>query len=178
VFGNIDVTVAFLPYMRERKSGTIIQLGSRIVWTPEMPGISLYASSKAAVHTFSETLACEVAPFNINVLIFEPGGFRSRGTIEGGIDTSNPIPDYNDTRENMLEMRNRASEVFRGDPRKLMEFLVDVIKSEGKAEGKPLPKYLVCGPGANEGLLGKCEIMRNAVDEWRWVTKELLLDSP
>jgi hypothetical protein len=127
---------------------------------------------------FSETLACEVAPFNINVLIFEPGGFRSRGTIEGGIDTSNPIPDYNDTRENMLEMRKRASEVFRGDPRKLMEFLVDVIKSEGKAEGKPLPKYLVCGPGANEGLLGKCEIMRNAVDEWRWVTKELLLDSP
>jgi NAD(P)-dependent dehydrogenase (short-subunit alcohol dehydrogenase family) len=82
----------------------------------------LYASSKAAVHTFSETLACEVAPFNINVLIFEPGGFRSRGTIEGGIDTSNPIPDYNDTRENMLEMRNRASEIFRGDPRKLMEF--------------------------------------------------------
>lgn len=37
VLGVLDVTNAVLPYMRERKSGTIALIGSRSAWRPEIP---------------------------------------------------------------------------------------------------------------------------------------------
>lgn len=37
VFGVIDVTNAVLPHMRERRSGTIVQVGSRLAWEAERP---------------------------------------------------------------------------------------------------------------------------------------------
>lgn len=37
VFGLLDVTTAALPHMRQRKSGTIVMMGSRLGWRPEAP---------------------------------------------------------------------------------------------------------------------------------------------
>lgn len=50
VFGVINVTNAVIPQMRERRSGTIVIIGSRSGWTPAMPPVGFYAASKAAVH--------------------------------------------------------------------------------------------------------------------------------
>ncbi|EEB93264.1 hypothetical protein MPER_08107 [Moniliophthora perniciosa FA553] len=50
VFGIMDVTNAVLPYMRARKSGTIVTIGSRSVWRADTPGIGAYAASKATIH--------------------------------------------------------------------------------------------------------------------------------
>lgn len=36
-FATINVTVAFLPHMRERKSGTIVLMGSRHAWKSQFP---------------------------------------------------------------------------------------------------------------------------------------------
>ncbi|KAG1833637.1 hypothetical protein DFJ58DRAFT_822145, partial [Suillus subalutaceus] len=54
-----------LPYMRERKSGTVVIIGSRSAWRPELTwfkqrlfhGLGAYASSKAGL--MGETLAAE-----------------------------------------------------------------------------------------------------------------------
>ncbi|KIP08070.1 hypothetical protein PHLGIDRAFT_117611, partial [Phlebiopsis gigantea 11061_1 CR5-6] len=73
VFGLLDVTAAFLPYMRKRRAGTVVLIGSRSSWSPENPTTGLYASSKAAVRALGETLAAELAPFALRVLIVEPG---------------------------------------------------------------------------------------------------------
>jgi short-subunit dehydrogenase len=37
VFGLVDVTTAFLPYLREQRSGTVVLLGSRTSWASEQP---------------------------------------------------------------------------------------------------------------------------------------------
>ena len=37
VFGLLDVTSAFLPFMRKQRSGTVVLLGSRSSWSPEHP---------------------------------------------------------------------------------------------------------------------------------------------
>ena len=37
VFGLLDVTTAFLPYMRAQRAGTVVLMGSRTSWWPENP---------------------------------------------------------------------------------------------------------------------------------------------
>lgn len=47
-FGHVKVTKAFLPYMREKKSGTIVFISSRNA-DVGMVTLSAYAASKAAL---------------------------------------------------------------------------------------------------------------------------------
>lgn len=76
LFGVIIMTKAVLPYFRERRAGSIIQIssiGGRIGTVGRAP----YAAAKFGVEGFSESLAREVSPLGIRVTIVEPGGFRT-----------------------------------------------------------------------------------------------------
>lgn len=75
-FGPLFTTQAALPGMRARKSGTIINVSSVAARDP-LAACSLYAASKAALEAASESLAKELAPHNIRVLLVEPGNFRT-----------------------------------------------------------------------------------------------------
>ncbi|KAA1470145.1 NAD-P-binding protein [Dentipellis sp. KUC8613] len=74
LFAPIYLTQALLPSFRARKSGTILNVSSIASVYPG-PGFSGYCSSKAALDSVSEALAEEVAPWNIRVLIVQPGFF-------------------------------------------------------------------------------------------------------
>lgn len=76
VFGLMNVCREILPYFRERKSGTIVNvasIGGRITF----PFYSLYNSTKWAVEGFSEALQYELEQFNIRVKIIEPGPIKT-----------------------------------------------------------------------------------------------------
>ncbi|BCU55745.1 SDR family oxidoreductase [Enterobacter kobei] len=72
VLGTLALTQAFLPLMREKKAGVIINVSSSVT-TKAMPLIGLYRASKAALNAWSETLALEVKPFGIRVHVVLPG---------------------------------------------------------------------------------------------------------
>jgi len=72
VFGVMAVAQKVIPYMREQRSGTIINVTSSTAIAP-MPLVSVYAASKTAIEGFSESLAYELSIFNIRVKIVEPG---------------------------------------------------------------------------------------------------------
>ncbi|HEV7642396.1 MAG TPA: SDR family oxidoreductase [Pyrinomonadaceae bacterium] len=72
VFGVMAVVQKVIPYMREQRSGTIINVTSNTALTP-MPLVSVYAASKTAIEGFSESLAYELSLFNIRVKLVEPG---------------------------------------------------------------------------------------------------------
>jgi NAD(P)-dependent dehydrogenase (short-subunit alcohol dehydrogenase family) len=76
-FGAVALTRALLPYMRERRSGTIVQITS-VGGLITAPGFGAYCAAKHALEAISESLAAEVAPFGVRVLIVEPGAFRTR----------------------------------------------------------------------------------------------------
>jgi NAD(P)-dependent dehydrogenase (short-subunit alcohol dehydrogenase family) len=76
LFGTIIMTKAAIPWMREQRSGHIIQfssVGGRVGALGRAP----YSAAKWGVEGFSESLAKEVGPLGIKVTVVEPGGFRT-----------------------------------------------------------------------------------------------------
>ena len=76
VFGLMRMTRALIPHMRQRKSGTIIQIasmGGRLAF----PLFSIYHGTKWAVEGFTEALQFELNPFNIRLKLIEPGAIKT-----------------------------------------------------------------------------------------------------
>lgn len=71
VFGILRTTHAVLPYMRQQRSGRIINVSSVLGFLPA-PFMGLYAASKHAVEGMSESLDHEVRNFGIRVMLVEP----------------------------------------------------------------------------------------------------------
>jgi NAD(P)-dependent dehydrogenase (short-subunit alcohol dehydrogenase family) len=75
-FGPVALTQAVLPGMRARGGGAVVQISS-MGGQVTMPGVGAYCSAKFALEALSESLAAEVEPLGIRVLIVEPGAFRT-----------------------------------------------------------------------------------------------------
>ena len=54
----------------------------------------------------------------------------------------------------------------RGDAKKAVERMVDVLKSEGMAVGRTMPARMPLGPDALAGVRAKCEATLRICDEW------------
>jgi NAD(P)-dependent dehydrogenase (short-subunit alcohol dehydrogenase family) len=72
LFGLVRVTQAVLPTMRKQRSGRILNLSSG-AGIFGYPGGSAYVSTKFAVEGLSESIAYELEPFGIKVILIEPG---------------------------------------------------------------------------------------------------------
>ena len=79
LFGLIRVTQAVLPTMRKQRSGRILNLSSG-AGIFGYPGGSAYVSTKFAVEGLSESIAYELEPFGIKVILIEPGFIRTNFT--------------------------------------------------------------------------------------------------
>jgi NAD(P)-dependent dehydrogenase (short-subunit alcohol dehydrogenase family) len=71
-FGVMTANRAIVPHMRQRGSGTIVNVTSSAGIAP-MPMVAVYTASKHAIEGFSESLAYELAAFGVRVKIVEPG---------------------------------------------------------------------------------------------------------
>jgi NAD(P)-dependent dehydrogenase (short-subunit alcohol dehydrogenase family) len=76
VFGTLRMVQAFGPAMRERGSGTIINMSS-MAGRVAMPLIGMYSSTKWAIEGLSEALRFELGHFGVRVLLIEPGSINS-----------------------------------------------------------------------------------------------------
>jgi len=86
---NISALVAlthrYLKPMRERKSGTIINVSSAAGFQP-LPFMATYAATKAFVTSFTEAIAEENRPFGIQILALCPGSTKTNFFAASGID--------------------------------------------------------------------------------------------
>jgi len=76
VFGQIRLSQAALPVMRQQRSGTLIFISS-IAGQFGFPFFSAYCASKHALEAFGEALRYELKGFGIKSVIIEPGMFRT-----------------------------------------------------------------------------------------------------
>ncbi len=70
--GVMAMCQAVIPQMRERRSGTIINVTSSVT-LGEFPLAAAYTASKQAVEGFSGSLAHELGHFGVKVKLIEPG---------------------------------------------------------------------------------------------------------
>jgi NAD(P)-dependent dehydrogenase (short-subunit alcohol dehydrogenase family) len=140
-FGPAALTRLVLPAMRERGSGAIVQMSSMGGRTT-FPGVGAYSASKYALEGWSEALAAEVKPFGIQVLIVEPGAFRTGFNQSGAILNSDPIPAYEDQIGPLRETFASQDGQQPGDPAKAAAAIVQALEEEDP------PLHLVLGSDA------------------------------
>jgi NAD(P)-dependent dehydrogenase (short-subunit alcohol dehydrogenase family) len=139
VFGALFVTQAALPFLREQRSGHILQVSS-IGGISAFPNIGIYNASKWALEAFSQSLAAEVADFGIKVTIIEPGAY-STDWSGASAKHATPNPAYDAYREKAAEQRKvRAGNP--GDPVATRDAVLTVVD----AENPPLRIFFGDGP--------------------------------
>ena len=156
-FGAVAMTQAVLPGMRERRSGTIVQISS-VGGFITAPGFGPYCAVKHALEAMSEALAAEVAPLGLRVLIVEPGAFRTR--LFGSAFRSMPAMDaYRDTVGPTRAYAAQSEGKQPGDPAKAARAIIDTVNAGSPNLRLPL------GADAVQSIRGKLSQVATDVDD-------------
>jgi len=160
--GAVRCLQAVLPTMRERCSGSIVNVTSiagRIAAIAQSP----YVASKFALEGLSEGLAQELAPFGIRVVIIEPGVTKS-AIFAKSIDTPNATGAYDAPYRRMFQFY--ATGLARAtDPIEVAEVIHHAITTD-----EPRLRYAMSWGGKE--LVER----RAAIDDDDWVALGALQD--
>ena len=135
-FGPVALTRALLPHFRAQKSGTIVQITS-VGGLITAPGFGAYCAAKHALEAVSESLAAEVAPFGVRVLIVEPGAFRTR-LFGSAFRTMPALPEYENTVGPTRAYAASADGSQGGDPAKAARAIVEAVNAGAPTLRLPL----------------------------------------
>ena len=130
-FGAAALIRAVLPIMRKRERGTIVNISSMAGFVSHA-GMGYYAASKFALEGLTEALWQEVEPLGLNVLLVEPGGFRT-GIVQRN-RFSEQIPAYAGTSGAFRNFVQTAPDaVFLGDPARAAKALIEAVESDRRS---------------------------------------------
>ena len=162
-FGLVNVIQAVLPIMREQKSGHIINFSS-IGGLRSFASTGFYHATKFALEGLSESLALEVAPLGIKVLLVEPGPFRTDWAGRSTSKTPVKIDDYQETVGKRMEVSQKASGKQQGDPVRGCEAIIKAV------EAKDHHLRLLLGEPAYKMALEKLEVLKTDFEANRALT--------
>ena len=164
VFGLIEMTRLALPVLRERGAGRIVNLSSGAGLSGG-PGSGYYSASKFAVEGFSESLAREVEPLGLRVIIVEPGPFRTDFLGRSIALAKQVIGAYADTAGRRRAYRDSNDGRQAGDPRKAAAVIVQAVEAANP------PLHLPLGPVAYDIAEHKLSSLRADMDAWRAIAR-------
>lgn len=107
----VALTHLYLPAMRARKSGTIINVSSAAAFQP-IPFLATYSATKAFVNSFSEAIAAENRPHGIKVLALCPGSTRTNFQTVAGMEDALKVKGQQ-TAEEVVDTALKAVEAGR-----------------------------------------------------------------
>jgi NAD(P)-dependent dehydrogenase (short-subunit alcohol dehydrogenase family) len=160
VFGLVEVTQAFLPFIRATK-GRIVNLSS-VAGIAASPYLGPYAASKFAVEAISDSLRRELKQFGVKVIVLEPGPIKTPIWEKGMA-----VQDSSSVSGEMESLYGKEMKLFRALVKKSEEEAVDVSKISALLENvltcaSPRTRYVV---GAR-GLALQMKIARLLPDTW------------
>jgi NAD(P)-dependent dehydrogenase (short-subunit alcohol dehydrogenase family) len=156
--GPVALTVAALPHFRRQRSGAVVQMSS-VGGQVTAPGFGAYCATKFALEGWSETLASEVAPFGVKVLIVEPDAFRTSLFTPGAVYTSADMPEYADTVGPTRAYLSSGDGSQPGDPARAAAAILTVLDGD-------TPLRLPLGADSVESILTRLHSIEAEVDKW------------
>ena len=144
VFGVMRVCRRVLPLMRSQGAGLIINVTS-IAGELSLPFQGWYSGSKFAVEGLSEALHAEVRPFGVDVVLVQPGDFRTGFTAARRVANGSGSA-YADRVDRALAIA-AADEQSGADPGEVAKLIARIIASRRRRL-----RYVV-GPAAQEWLM-------------------------
>lgn len=128
-FGPVDLIKEVLPQMRQRRSGTIVNVSS--IGAPRSnPASGYYTATKAALEGISDALNREVSPLGIRVIVLEPGAFRTDFSGRSLAQSRTVIDDYADTAGKRRKDNDTTHGTQQGDPDRAAQVIIDTVRSE------------------------------------------------
>jgi NAD(P)-dependent dehydrogenase (short-subunit alcohol dehydrogenase family) len=164
VFGAVAVIKAFLPFMRQRRRGHIINITSMGGYIT-MPGISYYCGSKFALEGISETLAKEVKGLGIAVTAVAPGSFRTDWAGRSMVRSARSISDYDSLFDPIRQSRIDKSGKQLGDPDRAAQALLTLVDMP-----EP-PEHLLIGSDALGLVRAKFDAMQASLTSHEELTR-------
>lgn len=137
--GSIALLKIAVPYMRKQGGGRLIQMssyGGQVAYAAN----SMYHATKFGIEGFCESLAQEVAQFNIGVTIVEPGGARTEFRYDSA-KVAKLMLEY-ESCHGFLNMLDPANGLAPGDPAKMAQRIIE------STEKTPAPLRMVLGSQA------------------------------
>ncbi|KAI1872094.1 uncharacterized protein JN550_004297 [Neoarthrinium moseri] len=171
LFGTIKVTKSVLPYFREQHHGMLVFIGSLSGWIGH-PGVGAYASSKFALEGLAEAVHKETCDLGIRTLLVEPGRFRTNLLSQENLKSiASAIPDYLELSEGLLTRLKEQNQTQPGDPRKLVDIIIDMVREEGVANGREVPFRLPLGLDVYDDMKDKCTSTLKLLQDWQDVIR-------
>ncbi|PCC67135.1 Short-chain dehydrogenase [Nannocystis exedens] len=167
-FAPVATTREVLPHMRARRSGTIVQITS-VGGITTAPGFGAYCAAKHALEAVSESLAAEVRPHGVRVLVVEPGAFRT--ALFGPAFRHMPAMDaYAGTVGAMRSWVSQTDGQQVGDPARAARVIADVV-------ARPeVPLRLPLGGDAVDQIRAKLAFIAADVDRTEALARSTDLD--
>jgi NAD(P)-dependent dehydrogenase (short-subunit alcohol dehydrogenase family) len=163
VFGLVDITKAVLPVMRKQRNGFIVNVSS-IGGLSSFAATGYYHGTKYAVEGISESLAIEVKPLGIDVMLVEPGPFRTNWAGPSIKESATMIDDYAPTAGERRKQTAARSGHQVGDPIRAAQAIIDAALSDTP------PLRLLLGKMALELARKKLDLLRKDFDAWEKTT--------
>ena len=146
--GSIALIRSALPYLRRQESGNIIQIssyGGQVAFAAN----SMYHATKFGIEGFCESVAQEMAKFNIKVTIVEPGGARTEFRY-GSAKVAKLTPE-SDHVHGFLNMLDPAKGLAPGDPAKMAQRIIESV------DNPDTPLHMVLGSQALSATIQRLE---------------------
>jgi len=167
-FGAVAVTQAVLPTLRRQRGGAVVNISS-LGGQLSFAGFSAYSASKFALEGMSEALAQEVAPFGIQVLIVEPGQFRTN--LAGAAMRHMPVmTEYESVIGGTRAFAHAMHHTQAGDPYKAARAIDTALHADAT------PLRLQLGQDAVDAVRAHARQLLADLDRWEALAADTRID--
>ncbi|NWE12514.1 SDR family NAD(P)-dependent oxidoreductase [Pseudomonas yamanorum] len=161
VFGLLNVTRGVLPFMRQARSGHVINISS-VGGFRSGAGFGAYCSTKFAVEGLSEALHAELAPLGVKVTVVEPGYFRTDFLDSNSlVESPRVIDDYAATSGEVRKLAKVYNQQQPGNPELLAVAMIKLVEAPNP------PMRLALGTDTLQAIEAKLAYVKEETDAWR-----------
>lgn len=111
ILGTIRLVSTFIPFLIEKESATIVTVTSALAFVP-LPMTPTYNASKAAIHSFTESMRVQLADTSIQVIEIAPPGVRTSLMGQENSEAAMPLGAFVDEVIMLLKANPQAKEII------------------------------------------------------------------